>query len=155
MTKASMTLTLPAAFAYLLLVLGEPASAAVKIWSIYWATPWMPCGDGVMLTGVSTADPNSWNTVPCTFYANTPWDHCQPITIIGYNIVHEVTNLDTRTWLMVGSAHPSGGADVFAQTGGDGQTQHGMMYPPPYGIQQGGNGISAQGAHLDVYGSCP
>jgi len=129
---------------------------AATLWSIYWTSSWMPCGDGVMLlssppqrltngTLVSIAQ-RVWND-------SSPWGQKWPITIIGYSIMHEVRGeTGQQAWMLVGSASGGPGADVFAMTAGQGNSSSSLMFSPGIGLPHAGNHPDA---HFDVYGSCP
>jgi hypothetical protein len=129
-------------------------AASTTIWGIYFTTPWMPGGDGVLLTPAGPGETIS-GVKPCTHKQPTyPWDQCRPITIIGYDIIHQVSDQTVSSWMIVGSGHAGDGADVFAMTAGRGTTAKGMMFPSGVGIKQGPVESNPGYAHIDVYGSC-
>src|SRR5436190_11815864 len=76
-----------------LLLAGAPRLKAATLWSIYWTSAWMPCGDGVML--LSSPPHTVTNGTPVSIAQrlsndDSPWGWKLPITIIGYSIIHEV-----------------------------------------------------------------
>jgi hypothetical protein len=159
MGRARTSLTIrPEAFAFLLaapLVFSDPAVATTKtIWSIYFSTDWHPCGDGNLLT--PAIPPATMPGIkPCSyFHPLYPWDQCKPITIIGYDMIHQVSDQTMGTWAVTGSGHGGDGADVFATTAGTGNTSSRMMFPPGTGIPQGPIPDKPGYAHIDIYGGC-
>ena len=139
-----------------LLLAGAPRLKAATLWSIYWTSAWMPCGDGVML--LSSPPHTVTNGTPVSIAQrlsndDSPWGRKLPITIIGYSIIHEVRGGETgqQTWMLVGSASGGPGADVFAMTAGQGNSSSSLMFPPGIGLPHGGK---SPDAHIDVYGSC-
>jgi len=128
---------------------------AATLWSIYWTSAWMPCGDGVMLL---SSPPHKLTEGTLVSIAqrvsndSTPWGRKLPITIIGYSIIHEVKGeTGQQTWMLVGSASGRPGADVFAMTAGQGNSSSALMFPPGVGLPHLGRHPDA---HFDVYGSC-
>jgi hypothetical protein len=82
----------------------------------------MPCGDGVMLLSSppqTLTDGTLASIAQRLWNDSSPWGQKQPITIIGYSIIHEVRGeTGQQTWMLVGSASGGPGADVFAMTAG-------------------------------------
>jgi len=141
---------------YGLLLAATSRPAAATLWSIYWTSSWMPCGDGVMLLSSpphTLTDGTLASIAQRLWNDSTPWGQKLPITIIGYSIIHEITGgMGQPTWMLVGSASGGPGADVFAMTAGQGNSSFSLMFPPGIGLPHAGNHPEA---HIDVYGSCP
>ena len=129
---------------------------AATLWSIYWTSAWMPCGDGVTLLSSPPhrlTDGTPVSIVQRLSNDSSPWGQKLPITIIGYSIIHEVRGeTGQQTWMLVGSASGGPGADVFAMTAGQGNSSSSLMFPPGIGLPHSGKHPDA---HIDVYGSCP
>src|SRR5258707_303063 len=116
----------------LLLAMTSQLTAAT-LWSIYWASSWMQCGDGVML--LSSPPDTLTNGTPTSiaqrlWNEESPWGRKWPITIIGYSIIHEVRGETGQpTWMLVGSASGGPGADVFGMTAGQGNSSSSIDDP--------------------------
>jgi hypothetical protein len=76
-----------------LLLAATSRLTAATLWSIYWTSAWMPCGDGVTL--LSSPPHRLTDGTPVSIAQrlsndSSPWGQKLPITIIGYSIIHEV-----------------------------------------------------------------
>jgi hypothetical protein len=145
------------ALAALSMMLAVPSPAVpAMLWSIYWWSDWTSCGDGVLLLSnppQTLAEGTPVSIAQRAYSDGTPWGRHENITIVGYGLIHEVTNQTSGTWLQIGSGHGDEGGDVFGRTAGVGNTAAQGFFPLGIGIPQGPLG-SPNRTHIDVYGAC-
>jgi hypothetical protein len=140
-----------------LFIAAIPSNAVpTTLWSIYWWSAWTSCGDGVLLLSdppQSLAEGTPVSIAQRAYSDGTPWGKQENIAVIGYGLIHEVTNQTSGTWLQIGSGHGDEGGDVFGRTAGVGNIAAQAFFPPGIGIPRGPVG-SPNRAHFDVYGTC-
>jgi hypothetical protein len=143
------------------LALPVPVTAALAtLWSIYWISDTLPCGEKYWGEPMIAA---AWSCTvgnvvvsicPNPKHGKEPFDQGQPITIVGFEITQILSVSTSGGYMAVGSGHGGDGADVFAMTGGVGTNGKAGFFPAGTGLPQGVTPANPGYAHIDVYGVC-
>jgi hypothetical protein len=150
-----------ASFVFAILFGTAPCLAQTKpLWSIYWLSDKLPCEGywGKPMTAAAApcgkVGDSTISICPRPQDYPYPYNQGKPITIVGYQIVHILTEAMANGHMVVGSQHGGDGADVFASTGGVGTNSKSAMFPPGTGLPQGEMSDQPGVSHIDVYGWC-
>jgi hypothetical protein len=116
------------------LAFGPAFPARAGVWSIYWQSDVTPCtapGPMVNSTYPFTVGGSVVSIMPRpTAYPYYPYDQGQPITVVGYQLIQQLTDPTASGWMAIGSGNAQvNGPDIFAMTAGVGTNAHSDMLP--------------------------
>ena len=139
-----------AVFALFVLALLSPAASAATIWSIWWTSDPLPCNywDKPMTRAALPCNVQGSNSICPNPNKSDPWDQGQPITVVGWSLIQELSDPTAQGKMIVGNGMLASGADVFGTTAGVGTNSHSGFFPPGLGFPEGPQG------YFDVYGTC-